>query len=112
MYGVEQTLRDKKYQTVPEEFYTKTNRLVVTPENLNDWFSAHEDLRITWVFQENFSGSGRSSTFAYFAKLPVLFPVDLRYGWDLTLRAHRDMVTKVQKQFRVSVKFSAPDCRH
>ena len=58
------------------------------------------------------SGSGRVSYVAYATGLSVLFPVDLRYGWDLTLPEHRKMLEQVQNHFKPIVKFSAPDCRH
>ena len=90
----------KRYKNIPEEFYTKTKRFVVTPENFKEWFAAHKHLKIVFHLQEQMSGSGRVSYVAYATGLSVLFPMDLRYGWDLTLPAHRKMLEQVQNHFK------------
>ena len=71
---------ENKYKNIPEEFYTRTGHLVVTPENFNTWLEAHKNVSFRFVLQEQFSGSGRFSLQCERFKLPVLFPVDLRYG--------------------------------
>ena len=100
----------KKYVNIKEEFYTKTKQLVVTPQNFAAWFEAHQHIQ-TWVLQEQFSGSGRLSTAAFNYGLSVLFPVDLRYGWDMKHQPHCKLIDKVQSHFTIVCKYSAPDCR-
>ena len=100
----------KKYKNIKEEFYTKTKRLVVTPENFPDWFRAQKHIK-TWALQEQFSGSGRLSSCAFNTGLSVLFPVDLRYGWDMKYPPHRKLIDQVQAHFTITCKYSAPDCR-
>lgn len=102
----------KRYKNIPEEFYTKSKLKVVTPENYQSWFAAHKDLKITWILQEQFSGSGRVSITAFHKGLSVLFPVDLRYGWDPTLQAHRKTLSHCQEHCKPLVRSAAPDCRH
>ena len=84
----------------------------MTPENFSEWFAAHQHLKIAFHLQGQMSGSGRVSYVAYATGLSVLFPVDLRYGWDLTVPAHRKMLGQVQNHFKPVVKFSSRDCRH
>ena len=100
----------KKYLNIKEEFYSVTKNLVVTPDNFKDWFQAHKHIK-TWCLQEQFSGSGRLSAQAFKAGLSVLFPVDLRYGWDMKHPPHRKLIDSVQSHFNIICKFSAPDCR-
>ena len=101
-----------RYHDIPEEFYKKTKLPVVTPENHAAFMQAHQSLAITWALQEQFSGSGRVSWEAYRNGLPTLFPVDLRYGWDLNLLAHRKMIDLTRNAMHPLVKYSSPDCRH
>ena len=70
-----------RYVYFPEEFYTKSGIDVVTPGTFDVWFEAHKDLPCRWVLHERWSGSGRLSLAAARGQLPVLFPVDVRYGW-------------------------------
>ena len=84
---------------------------MVAPSNFDQWFATHIKLSIRWVLQEQFSGSGRISLTAHQQQLPVLFPVDLRYGWDLRLQDHRNKLSLVQQKLKPLTKFSSPDCR-
>ena len=102
------------YSKVREEFYSSTSFNVVTPENFWEFANVHKrwmelhDKKITWDLQEQWSGSSRLSRRAH-GHLCVGFPVDLRYGWDLRLKRHRDMIDYADKLFETKLKVSDPD---
>ena len=108
---VESKRHRSRYRQVPEEFYTVTGHRVVTPDNVTDFLAGHCGLGIKWDLQEQFSGSGRVSAVAEQAGLATLFPIDLRYGWDLRVQGHRDKLDMVREVLQPLVKFSAPECR-
>ena len=102
---------EKRYQNIHEEFHTKSRFQVVTPDNFELFMKAHEKLNITWVLQEQWSGSGRVSLEGCNQQLAVLFPVGLGSGWYLSLREHREKITRAQAALRPIAKYSSPDCR-
>ena len=70
----------KDYNAMPEEFYTKTGRRVVTPSFFDEWFQEARSKKTKWHGWELCSGSGRFSLFCVLAGLTMGFPVDFRYG--------------------------------
>ena len=68
---------------IPEEFYTKSKRRPVTPKN----------------FRELYSGSGRLSLMAVLSGLMVGFPIDYRYGWDMSVSNHQAMINQARDEF-------------
>lgn len=73
----------KMYKAIPEEFYSKTKKVPVTPCNARSWARKHKGKNFhLW---EWCSGSGRLSLVALLSGLCVLFPIDYRYGWGLGL---------------------------
>ena len=72
----------KDYKAMPEEFYTRTNRRMVTPSSFPTWFAAAKKRKTKWHVWEWCSGSGRLSLTCCLASLVIGFPVDYRYGWD------------------------------
>ena len=67
-----------KYESMPEEFYTKSGLPIVTPQNFDKFMLAHAASDITWDLQERCSGSGRLSIQAHDAGLCIGFPVTPR----------------------------------
>ena len=51
---------------------------------------------------------GRLSLAAARGQLPVLFPVDVRYGWDSENAEHRVLLNKVQDHFKPFLIHSSP----
>ena len=106
----------KKYKHMPEEFYTKTDLQVVTPWNIDSFLEVHErwaqlnNMKLEWHLQEQWSGSGRTSHKATRRNLKVGFPIDARYGWDLSNAKHRAKIDKTRRVFHVRVTLSSPDC--
>eukprot|EP00439_Symbiodinium_sp_Y106_P050296 s6242_g6.t1 len=66
----------KKYVDIPEEFYTKSKRR-----------------------PELYSGSGRLSLMAVLSGLMVGFPIDYRYGWDMSVSNHQAMINQARDEF-------------
>ena len=100
----------KMYKAVPEEFYTKTKRRPVTPRNVRSWWKKRQGNH--FHFWEWCSGSGRLSLLAMLAGLCVMFPVDYRYGWDLSHPEHRRLLNEIGAEMSgPDVTFYSPSCR-
>ena len=99
-----------KYKNIPEQFYTRTRLPVVRPDNVRAFLNVHRKLGIQWQFQEQMSGSGFMSAEAYFQGIATLFPVDLRYGWDMTCKEHLALLTEARSVCKPIFKWSSPDC--
>ena len=100
----------RHYKAIPEEFYTKTGRRPVTPENVKQWVHHCQGRGLRFQFWEWFSGSGRLSLFLTLAHVMVGFPVDFRYGWDVGHAPHQGLLRQCQEQFCPDHLFSAPSC--
>ena len=101
----------KMYKGVPEEFYTKTRQTPVTPKNARSWMKKRKGNRFNlW---EWCSGSGRLSLIALLSGLCVLFPIDYRYGWDLSLPEHQRLILEIEQDINhgPDVLFASPTCR-
>ena len=100
----------KMYKAVPEEFYTKTKRQPATPRNVRSWWKKRQGGH--FHFWEWCSGSGRLSLLAMLAGLCVMFPVDYRYGWDLSHPEHRRLLNEIGAEMSgPDVTFYSPSCR-
>ena len=73
---------------------------------------AYKSVDMSWNFQEYFSGS--SAVTAQFAQSGPnsLFPVDYRYGCDIGLAAHRDLLDTVDAKFTPKIIFFTRDFTH
>ena len=102
-----------EYKAMPEEFYTKSGKRPVTPDNVDQWLREvckHHD-NPSWHFVELFSGSGRLSLAMATAGLDVGFPIDLRYGWNINDYDHQNKLLKVFKIMKPGVIFASPRCK-
>ena len=101
-----------EYRAMPEEFYTKTGRRVVTPDNVEHWLSEISSQgQPTCHFMELYSGSGRLSLAVATTGLSVSFPIDLRYGWDINDHKHQKLLWKVIEVLKPKLIFAAPRCK-
>ena len=100
---------DKYYAGMKEEYYTKSGKAPVTPRNFAKWrnTSCASGPAQLW---ELFAGSARLSYLALLAGLAVAFPVDLRYGWDLSVKEHQDMILQAQELMDPKVIVMSPSC--
>ena len=85
---------DKYYKVAKEEYYSKSGKKPVTPENFHRWKTTRGAKGPVHLC-ELFSGSARLSYVALLAGLSVAFPVDLRYGWNLGTTSHQEIDPKV-----------------
>jgi len=96
------------YKAMPEHFYSRTKLPVVTPENMNDFLNHMQGHQL--VMHEVFSGSGMLSLEAWNQGLPCGFPIDHRYGWDINVQQHRQLMDKAIGRFKPRVLFFSPRC--
>ena len=98
---------DKYYHTAKEEYYSKSGKKPVTPENFHHWKKTKGAKGPTQLW-ELFSGSARLSYVALLAGLSVAFPVDLRYGWNLGTVSHQEMILEAQEMLDPKVIVMSP----
>ena len=99
----------RDYKAMPEEFYTRTELPVITPENIDDYVDLlKRSPRAN--FQERCSGSSRLSLFALLIGMMCLFPVDYRYGWDMSKLEHQNKLNEL-REIGIDVTYWAPTCR-
>ena len=107
----EKVARHKKYyKAIPEEFYSRPARKVIRPENCKAWLGITRSQQLRWQFQELCSGSGRLSLFLMLTGMMVAFPVDYRYGWDLSHPSHQKLLQECHYEFQPEHLFAAPSC--
>ena len=100
---------DAHYKAVPEEFYSKSGRRPVTPDDFGKWKSTKTS-QTQVHFWEIFSGSGRFSYLTMLAGLVVAFPVDYRYGWDASNKDHQRMLLESQDAMNPDIIQFSPSC--
>jgi hypothetical protein len=99
------------YKAVPEEFYSKSKKTPVTPRNARSWMRKRRGS--IFHFWEWCSGSGRLSLIALLSGLCVLFPIDYRYGWDLSHPEHQRIIQEIEHDINggPEVLMATPTCR-
>ena len=65
---------------------------MITPSNFVAWCKHIGGRRFRFGFREHFSGSGRLSLCSYQQCLCISPPLDHRYGWDLGVAQHQNMI--------------------
>jgi len=105
-----------EHRALPEYFYTNNNLPIITPENCEEFLEKMISTK-TFMCPTLWSWcSGSSRLSSTMAALPfndaVLFPVDLRYGWDLRRRDHQTLLTKVDQQLRPRMTTIEPRCKY
>ena len=104
----ERVKAERRYESIPEEFYSRTKRKPVTPGNFQSWFAKARGKGLRWQLQELYSGSGRLSLMAVLSGLLVGFPVDYRYGWDLAMPEHQHMISQARDEFMPACLYASP----
>ena len=89
-------------ESLPEQFYTSFDWLpVITPE-LYTYFEKTVPVPHQIALWTIFSGSSRLNT--HMSQIPflqaVLFPVDLRYGWNLRNSHHQQLLQRANKLYK------------
>ena len=100
----------EKYKAIPEEFYTKSGRKPITPKNVKPWLKAAAGRGLRWQFWELCPGSGRLSLILMTASMMTGFPVDYRYGWDMSWPEHQQLLRQCYLEFNPAHVFAAPTC--
>ena len=110
---------NSEFKAIPEMFYTTLKHLpVITPscfpqfcEALRKSFGDKLPRIALWTWC---SGSSRLALIMLSAPFDqlVLFPVDLRYGWDLRLPEHQQLLTSADRRYRPLVTSYEPRCKY
>ena len=99
----------RHYVSVKEEFYTKSAKRVVNPDNYDSW-KKNRPTRHKVHLWEVCSGSARLSHLALLAGLCVAFPIDYRYGWDIGCHKHQKLILEAQELLDPDVLMVSPSC--
>ena len=102
-----------EYKAMPEEFYVKTGRRVVTPDNVDQWLDEVQKAHShpACHFLELYSGSGRLSLSMATAGLTVGPPIDLCYGWNINCNQRQKKLWRVIAVLKPEVIFTSPRCK-
>ena len=88
-------------KAIPEYFYSKTGLPVITPANVTLFINRMRCFGKRFILWTWCSGSSRlalTMLLPPFSHL-VLFPVDLRYGWDIGDHPHQQLLLAVDSCF-------------
>ena len=106
----------KEAKSLPECFYKQNNLPVITPANAQaflplmttrlDWKEVNVTL---WSW---YSGTGRLASTMVTNNQIVLFPVDLRYGWDLNDPDTFRMLMQIDEQVKPQCVTMEPRCKY
>ena len=101
-------------QAITETFYTHYRLPVITPSNVDvfvEKFAQSGLVATLWCW---FSGSSQLLTTAMSAPfyMSALFPVDLRYGWDISDNATQLKLQQVDAFLKPKITTFEPRCRH
>ena len=106
----------KEAKTLPEQFYTYTQLPVITPDNLQEFLEHMSclgmDLDVHIKLWSWFSGTGRLLNTAKENGYAVLFPVDLRYGWDIRRQDVQKKLKRVDYIYKPQVTSMEPRCKY
>ena len=110
---------NSEFKAIPEMFYTTLKDLpVIAPSCFSQFmdvllrsFGDRLPQITLWTWR---SGSSRLVLIMRSAPLDqlVLFPLDLRYGWDLRLPEHQQLLRTADEQFTPTVTTYEPRCKY
>ena len=107
-------LASLELKSIPEVFYTQTQLPVIRPSNVRvfiDRMSKYAGHIALWSWCSGSSRLTLNMMSLPFRKL-VLFPVDLRYGWDIRLHSHQVLLQEVDSLFSPKVTSFEPRCKY
>ena len=96
----EAELASLEMKSIPEVFYTQTQLPVIRPSNVRFFLEKMSKYSGSIALWSWCAGSSRLTL--NMMSLPfrrfVLFPVDLRYGWDIRLPSHQVLLQEVDEE--------------
>ena len=108
---------EQEFKALPEHFYTNRKDLpVITPDACAHFLDVMTTLKprphITlWSWCSGSSRLTYTMSSMPFSEL-VLFPVDLRYGWDIRLPEHQLLLQRVDALLRPHTTTMEPRCKY
>ena len=110
----EAELASLEMKSIPEVFYTQTQLPVIRPSNVRFFLEKMSKYSGSIALWSWCAGSSRLTL--NMMSLPfrrfVLFPVDLRYGWDIRLPSHQVLLQEVDALFLPRVTSFEPRCKY
>ena len=110
----ERRVAREELRAIPEFFYSKTKLPVITPSNVRRFIAAMAELAGQFILWTWCSGSSRVALVMLsppFGRC-VLFPVDLRFGWDLRLQEHQSLLLEVDNALKPKVTTMEFRCKY
>ena len=104
----------QELRSIKEYFYTTTKLPVITPDNAKDFMSLISNVGFDCIMFSLYSGSSRlllTMTGLGFSKC-VLFPIDLRYRWDLGHKEHQQLIVELDTIYKPRCTSAEPRCKH
>ena len=102
----------EELKSIPEYFYSTTKLPIITPNNVDQFMQL-----INCNNMKLFSlCSGSSRLLLTMCSTPthqlVLFPVDLRYGWNLGNTKHQRLLKMIDNQYKPQITTVEPRCKY
>ena len=104
----------QELRSIPEHFYTGTKLPIITPGNYEQYMTLVTTTGFGMFLFSLCSGSSRlllNMVNQPFEKT-VLFPVDLRYGWDLLHLPHRKIIATIDLKYKPLYTTIEPRCKY
>ena len=104
----------REIKAIPEFFYTNTSLPIITPDNVQQFFKLVSNQGFSMTLFSICSGSGRlllTMTGLPFSKC-VLFPIDLRHGWDMNHKPHQQLIHLINRRYKPKHISIEPRCKH
>ena len=101
-------------KAIPEYFYNKTGLPVITPFNVRHFHKCMKRFTNYFTLWTWFSGSSRLALVMLlppFSQL-VLFPVDLRYGWDIGYCGHQQLLLETDSLLKPAMTSFEFRCKY
>ena len=110
----ERTVALGELRAIPEHFYTTTKLPIITPDNYQQFMRTIIPNNYYFFMFSLCSGSSRLLLTALQSPFDqvVLFPIDLRYGWDLKYEPHRRIITIIDHYYKPFLTTMEPRCKY
>ena len=102
-------------RSMRDVFYTTFKLPVITPDNVKEWMTTMKavcpDYLVLWTW---FSGSSTLAAVMMHGPfyLPAMFPVDLRFGWNIANPAHQKLLMEVDAMYRPFITTKEVRCKY
>ena len=113
----DRAVAQSEYNAIPEFFYTNLHWLpVITPDYAEEFINVMSSIRngldvMLWSWCCGSSRLLYTMTGLPFSAM-VLFPIDLRYGWDIGYAKHQRLLDKIDTAMKPFMTTLEPRCKY